>query len=181
MSLPSLIRKPWPAATVAGIAGILIASLPSGAADREPCAIPHSFVFGDRENQLRFEADTENGRESTLEQIDLLTKLKWSFAPLIPGLATGEVRIHLYDAQNSGFLAEYEDIDNTRFVRFFLACENDGRYNAIPGTISRLPDHLPQNQNSLQEGWEGYVGMTFRPEDTTPDATLKGDLFAFRR
>ena len=156
-------------------------SMTSNAGEHKPCSFPESFVFGTPENRLVFKADGKSGQEAPLERIDFLTKVKWSLGLLIPGLTRGDVSVHLYDAQKSGFLAEYDDIDKTKFVRFFFARECDGEYRAIPGTISKFSDKSTQGTELAQGNWEGYVGMTFRPKDTTPDVTLKGDLFAFRR
>ena len=168
---------------MAGFGGLLFVMLASGvvADERSGCTLPESLVFGNDEEQLKFEADRKNGREATLDTIDFLTNLKWTFVPLIPSLATGTVRVHLYDAQKSEFLARYDDIDTTRFVKFFLACEDNGRYKAVPGKISKLSDEYVRDTSPTSDNWKGYVGMTFRPEGIVPDATLKGDLYAFRR
>ena len=167
-------------AAIAGIAGMLLWPMTSSAAEHEACSLPESLVFGEAENRLMFEADKKSGREAPLERIDFLTTVKWSLGLLIPGLMGGDVSVHLYEEGNYEFLANYADIENTRFVKFFLACEDDGEYVAIPATISRFTDGSAQG-TIPQSNQDGYIGMTFRPKDTTPYATLKGDLFAFRR
>lgn len=163
----------------AAIAGMLLWLMTSSANEDKPCNFPEFFVFGAPGSQLVFEAERKSGQEASLERIDFLTKLKWSLGLLIPGLTSGDVSVHLYDAKKSGFLARYDHIGKTKFVRFFLARECDGEYRAIPGTISKFSGGSAQETEHTPDNWEGYVGMTFRPKDTTPDVTLKGDLFAF--
>lgn len=160
-----------------GIIGMMTCSPSSAQVD---CELPGSIVLevsGQSGNLLV--TGTENGREAPLDEIGFLTKLKWSFGLLIPSLAAGEVGIHLYRENEAGFLAEYDNIEETRFVQFFLACTDGDGYVAIPATISQLSEDQQNSVGTRENQNDLYVGMTFRPQDTTPDATLKGDLARF--
>ena len=175
MKTPPSFRLSKLVTAVAGIAVVLILPVTAGAS----CTLPDSIVFGKTGEQLKFEADRERAREAKLDTINFLTRLRWLFGPVFPGLTAGEVKVHLYDTEKSGFLTKYDDIESTRIVKFFLACEDDGEYKAIPGTISKFPDGSPQGNDGSPEDWKGYIGMTYRPGDTEADVTLTGDLFAF--
>ena len=147
----------------------------------QPCEPPTTVAFGDPGNRLVFSTDGQHAREATLEQIDFLTRLKWSLGQLIPSLVDNEVSIYLYNIQGSNFLADYKHIDRTELVGFFIACEEGGEYVAVPGSVSPLPSEREGGVVEDDHQEDGlYLGITVRPRGTTPDVTLKGDWLAFR-
>ena len=141
----------------------------------ESCTLPESLVFGNSEKLLKFKAH-ENRQEVILGEVGFLAKLKGALAILIPGLMVGEIKIHLYDVQKAGFLARYDDIENTKHVKFFLACNDGDKYKVISGTVERGVENQPRDNS-----WSGYIGMTALLNDQTPDITLRANLNDFWR
>ena len=150
----------------------------SSASNLSKCNIPSSIVLQGAGKGLEIKAVKDQDRAVSLDQINLLTRIKWSLVPLIPSLATRDTKVHLYDVDNSKFLTKYGDITEVDFVKFFLGCGRDGKFKVVPAKLLPLEGKSLSDQNSNTSNQNVYVGMTFRPKDTTPSATLKGDLYA---
>ena len=164
---------------MAGLAVLLFAVNTSSAVEGESaCAPPESLIIENSKGMFKLEAD-QNGQKTALEEIDFLTKLRWFFVSLIRDLEGREVKIHLFNQQDSEFLDGYENIEDTKIVKFFLVCEDNGEYIAVPGSISKLSVSSMTQEPSQGDWNQEYLGMTFRPKDTTPYATLRGDFSAF--
>lgn len=159
------MAPPFPA-----IVGVLML-LMSATTSAQPICTPPDTVFFGSSGELVLNGDSE--RLVTLERIGLAAIARQSLGILIPGLTMGNILVHLYDIEGAGFLSRYDDIADTERVGFYVVCERDGAYTAIPGTVSRRSPP----EDGQPSGVDGtFIGLTFRPPGTVPDITLRGDL-----
>ena len=138
----------------------------------QQCTPPDHIVFGNQ-GELVFRGDPEH--VAPMEPMDWIARALESLAILVPGIASVESRVHLYSLGDASFLSRYDDIEESHQVGFYAACKEGGVYAAMPGTVSRAEGSQPSG--TTLDGV--YIGLTIRPEGTTPDVTLRQILQPF--
>lgn len=188
MGFRSLIKISNACFAICALVILLTISDTIEAQENPTCTPPSSLTTTGSGQQIEFEANSTDGRRASLDEIDFWAKLGWSAPPILPGLASQNVKIHLYNVEAANSLAEYDDIDRAVLVRFFLVCEDGDQYAAIPATVSTRSnaETVAQSQSGSENttdsnGTNRYVGMTIRLENIEPTHTLKGDLRALYR
>ena len=162
------------------LAAALLCAAPSRAQDGEAtCEVPDNVVLRGSAGTFIFTRDDGHSAPLVLEELGLWTKAIWTLRAFAPGLARDEVGIHLYSSDDAQFLADYDDIDQVRIVRFFVACEGARGYTVAPARVSRGDDGDGTGPGSAPEAATAFLGLTIAPQGTKPKATLKGQLSVF--
>ena len=145
--------------TILGIVATLMWPVISATSDSTNCKLPDSTFLGD--SGVKFTAE----QEITLQKVDLLDKIKWSFSPFIPSLIVGSTIVHLYDDNVAGnFLKQFSNIEDTKLVKFFYVCEINDKYEAVMGRVSK-EENNSSDASTQNESQNGYLGMSFRPRE----------------
>lgn len=176
--------REWADSARAGAAALLAATLLHAAPARAEhgdatCEVPETMVLRGSAGAVTLTRAGAHGTARVLEALDVWTTAKWTLRLFAPGLARDEVAIHLYPQEEAQFLADYDDVDRVRTVRFFVACASEHGYTVAPARVSRSDDDEGTKTELADRRTTAYLGMTIAPEGTMPQATLKGELSAF--
>ena len=145
------------------------------------CALPDSVNIADNGTVLELRTDRERFRALLLYGLSAPQRWLWSIGLLLPRLAVTQGAVSLYAPEEARFLLGIEDIERVALVRFFIVCEGEHGYRAIPATVSRTRKSEGESRGRDPSA-QTYIGISrFAAGRRRPSVTLYADFAEFRR
>ena len=160
------------------LAGSLFFATEAGAQEAIPCEVPNRIIVGTGDTSVEFTATTEQAGQMVLHRPSRLREVKWAASVVFPWLRGRDIAIFLHPLATAHFLADYEDIDTIRNVRFFLACREGDGFRTVPATVLRVSsnDDVAAEEHAENENQNVFVGLTIPIQDKPTDQIVASYL-----